>query len=159
MHYPDAAYDMIRLGIGMYGISSNAEFQKNLTPSFKWKSVVSQVKTLSTGDSLGYGQAFIAKYHTQSATIPVGYADGFRKSLGNGIGSVYVNGSKCSVLGNVCMDMIMVDITGIKAKPGDTVEIIGTHCSIQDFARLLDTIPYEVLTSFSQRLPRVYIND
>lgn len=159
VHYPNAAYDMVRLGIGMYGISSNAEFQKNLTPSFKWKSVVSQVKTLSTGDSLGYGQAFIAKYHTQSATIPVGYADGFRKSLGNGIGSVYVNGNKCSVLGNVCMDMIMVDVTGIEAKPDDTVEIIGTHCSIQDFARLLDTIPYEVLTSFSQRLPRVYIND
>ena len=159
VHYPNAAYDMVRLGIGMYGISSNAEFQKNLTPSLKWKSVVSQVKTLSPGDSLGYGQAFIAKDYTQSATIPVGYADGFRKSLGNGIGSVYVNGSKCSVLGNVCMDMIMVDITGIEAKPSDTVEIIGTHCSIQDFARLLDTIPYEVLTSFSQRLPRVYIND
>ncbi len=157
--YPNAAYDMVRLGIGMYGISSNDHFQEKLVPCFKWKSSVSQVKNLKAGDSLGYGQAFKASKPTQSATIPVGYADGFRRSLGNSKGSVYINGTKCPVLGNVCMDMIMVDVTGLNVSQGDAVEIIGTNCSIKDFAKLLDTIPYEVLTSFSQRLPRVYIND
>jgi alanine racemase len=157
--YPNAAYDMVRLGIGMYGISSNVQFQDKLTSCFKWKSSVSQVKNLDVGDTLGYGQAFTATKPMQSATIPVGYADGFRRSLGNSKGSVYINGTKCPVLGNVCMDMIMVDVTGINVSPGDAVEIIGAHCSIQDFAQLLGTIPYEVLTSFSQRLPRVYIND
>lgn len=157
--FPEAAFDMVRLGIGMYGISSNEAFQQKLSTCFKWKSSVSQVKTLKVGDSLGYGQAFIAEKPTVSATIPVGYADGFRRSLGSGVGSVYINGAKCPVLGNVCMDMIMVDVTGMNVAQGDSVEIIGTHCSIQGFAELLGTIPYEVLTSFSQRLPRVYIND
>lgn len=157
--YPNAAYDMVRLGIGMYGISSNVQFQDKLTSCFKWKSSVSQVKNLDVGDSLGYGQAFTATKPMQSATIPVGYADGFRRSLGNSKGSVYINGTKCPVLGNVCMDMIMVDVTGLNVSPGDAVEIIGAHCSIQNYAQLLGTIPYEVLTSFSQRLPRVYIND
>ncbi|MFZ9029165.1 MAG: alanine racemase [Crocinitomicaceae bacterium] len=157
--YPNAAYDMVRLGIGMYGISSNVQFQDKLTPCFKWKSSVSQVKNLDAGDTLGYGQAFMANKPMQTATIPVGYADGFRRSLGNSKGSVFINGAKCPVLGNVCMDMIMVDVTGLNVSPGDAVEIIGSHCSIQNFAQLLETIPYEVLTSFSQRLPRVYIND
>jgi len=157
--FPEGAFDMVRLGIGMYGISRNEAFQQKLSACFKWKSSVSQVKTLKPGDSLGYSQAFIAERPTQSATIPVGYADGFRRSLGNGKGSVYINGIKCHVLGNVCMDMIMVDVTALNVSPGDSVEIIGTNCSIQEFAKLLETVPYEVLTSFSQRLPRVYIND
>lgn len=158
-NYPQAHFDMVRLGIGMYGITGNAEFSKKLTPCIRWNSSVSQVKNLKPGDTVGYGQMFKAEKQMRSATIPIGYADGFRRSLGDGKGFVYINGQKCRVLGNVCMDMIMVDITNAEVKNGDPVEILGEHCTIQQFAELLETVPYEVLTSFSQRLPRVYIND
>lgn len=158
-NYPEAHFDMVRLGIGMYGITGNPELAEKLVPCIKWNSSVSQIKTLEPGDTVGYGQNFVAAEKMESATIPVGYADGFRRSLGNGKGYVFINGKKCHVLGNVCMDMIMVDVTGKTVKPGDPVQIIGDHCTINEFAALLETIPYEVLTSFSQRLPRVYIND
>lgn len=158
-NFPEAHFDMVRLGIGMYGISGSRNLIGKLVPCIKWNSSVSQVKTLEPGDTVGYGQYFKAEKKMRSATIPVGYADGFRRSLGNGKGFVYINGEKCSVLGNVCMDMIMVDVTDKNIQPGDPVEIIGEHCTIEQFAILLNTIPYEVLTSFSQRLPRVYIND
>lgn len=158
-NFPEAQFDMVRLGIGMYGISSNSQFAEKLEPSLKWISSVSQIKKLKKGDAVGYSNRFIAEGPMQSATIPVGYADGFRRMLGNGKGSVYINGHRCPVLGNVCMDMVMVDITSIEVETGDSVEIIGNHITIQEFAELLGTIPYEVLTAFSQRLPRVYIND
>ena len=92
------------------------------------------------------------------AIVPVGYADGFRRSLGQGNGGVYIKGNYCKTVGNVCMDMIMVDVTGLQVNEGDSVELIGEHHSIVAFAKALDTIPYEVMTSFSKRVHRVFLD-
>lgn len=157
-HYPELQFDMVRLGIGMYGIAGEKDFRQKLKPSLRWISNISQIKQLNPGDSVGYSRQFVAEQHTVSATIPVGYADGFRRSLSKGIGGVYFNGKFCPTLGNVCMDMIMVDITGLEANEGDLVEIIGQNQTIDAFATRMNTIAYEVMTGFSNRLPRVYIN-
>ncbi len=156
-NYPSAHLDMVRLGIGMYGYSSNAQVQASLQAAVAWKSVVSQVKTISSGESVGYGCTFVAQQPMKIAVIPVGYADGFRRMLSNGVGSVVIHGEFCSVVGNVCMDMIMVDVTSILVNEGDGVEIIGENQSLSAYAQKMNTIPYEVLTSISSRVHRVYV--
>lgn len=155
--FPEAQYEMIRLGIGMYGYSANPSFKNKLQDSVFWYSSISQVKTISKGESVGYSRTFIAKNEMQVAIIPVGYADGFRRSLSNGKGSVFIQDKCCKVLGRVCMDMIMVDITGIDCRPGTHVEIIGKNQTMEQFADQMETIPYEVMTSFSRRVHRVYL--
>lgn len=156
VNYPEHQFDMVRLGIGMYGISQNQEWKKRMKPALKWMSTISQSRTLKVGEGIGYGQAFIAKEPTKVATIPVGYADGFRRSLSQGKGQVFIQNQSCEVLGNVCMDMIMVDVSSINCTTGDLVEIIGENQTIEDFAKLLETIPYEVMTSFSGRMHRIF---
>jgi alanine racemase len=158
-NYPDAQFEMVRLGIGMYGISSNPMVQLKLQPVMKWFSSISQVKTLAKGESVGYNRTFIAEKEMKIAIVPVGYADGFRRSLGNGKGGVVIHGTFCPTVGRVCMDMIMVDVTKLHAKEGDKVEIIGTKQTIQKFADAMNTIPYEVMTSISKRVHRVYLED
>ena len=148
---------MVRLGLVVYGISNNSKINSGLTPVIKWSSQVAQIKTVKKGETVGYGRAYIAKNEMRIAIIPVGYADGFRRSLGNGKGSVFIKGQLFYTIGNVCMDMIMIDISNEDVLPGDLVEIIGEHQSLIQFARLLDTIPYEVLTSLSDRVHRNYI--
>ncbi len=155
--FPEAQFEMVRLGIGMYGYSSNPEFKAKLNDSIFWKSSVSQIKTIQSGDSVGYGRTFIADKEMKIAIIPVGYADGFRRSLSNGKGSVWIKGSRCIVIGRVCMDMIMVDVTSLLIQEGENVEIIGHKQTMNDFALQMETIPYEVMTSFSKRVHRVYI--
>ncbi len=157
--YPSAHFDMVRIGIGMYGYVSNPLIADQLNQVISWKSVISQIKKLTVGESVGYNRQFIAQEETTIAIIPVGYADGFRKSLGNGVGSVYIQGKKCPVLGNVCMDMIMVDISHIQTRVGADVEIIGNHQSLSELALCMKTIPYEVLTSISPRVHRVYVEE
>ncbi len=157
VNYAYAYYDMIRLGIGMYGISSQYSWKEQLKPSISWHSEVSQVKVLQKGDTVGYNCAFVAEKETTIAVIPVGYADGFRRALGNGRGGVYIKNSFCKTLGNVCMDMIMVDVSGIDAQPGDFVEIVGHQQSLETIASLCDTIPYEMLTGLSSRMQRIYL--
>lgn len=152
-NYPEAQFDMVRLGIGMYGAVSDP----SLEPAIGWYSSISQIKTLVPGESVGYNRHFVAREVTRVAIIPVGYADGFRRSLGRGNGGVYIRGEWCPTLGNVCMDMIMVDVTHLDVQEGETAEIIGTHQTIGDFAGRLGTIPYEVMTSFSSRVHRMYI--
>jgi alanine racemase len=158
-NYQEVQYEMVRLGIGMYGISSNPQTKRMLKPVISWVSAISQVKTIQKGDSVGYNRTFIAKEAGKIAVIPVGYADGFRRSLSNGKGGVFIKGQFCPTMGRVCMDMIMVDVTGLAVQEGDRVEIIGEHQPIEKLAKLMDTIPYEVMTGISKRVHRVYLED
>ena len=155
--YPSAHFDMVRLGIGMYGYSSNDKTKALLQEAVSWKSVVTQVKSIQSGESVGYGCTFVAQQPMKIAVIPIGYADGFRRMLSNGVGSVVIQGEFCPVVGNVCMDMTMVDVTSIEVNEGDAVEIIGEHQSLSSYAQKMNTIPYEVLTSVSSRVHRVYV--
>ena len=158
-NYSRAQFEMVRLGIGMYGISSNPMVKTKLQPAIKWLSAISQVKKLTKGESVGYGRTFIAENETKIAVIPVGYADGFRRSLGNGKGGVYIHETYCPTVGRVCMDMIMVDVTKLHVKEGDRVEIIGKKQPIEKFAELMGTIPYEVMTGISKRVHRIYLEE
>lgn len=156
-NYPSAHFDMVRLGIGMYGYSANEKTNALLQEAVSWKSVVTQVKSIQTGESVGYGCTFVAQQPMKIAVVPIGYADGFRRSLSNGVGSVFIQGVSCPVVGNVCMDMTMVDVTSVEVYEGDAVEIIGEHQSLSSYAQKMNTIPYEVLTSVSSRVHRVYV--
>lgn len=159
VRFKGAQFDMVRLGIGLYGLSVDANISKNLQQAIGWKSIVSQIKTVEKGESVGYMRTFIAEKTTTIAIVPVGYADGFKRNLSQGKGRVYINKQACSTVGNVCMDMIMVDVTNKTVHEGDEVEIIGPHQHINQLAKQMQTIPYEVLTSFSKRLHRVYIEE
>ena len=156
-NFPSIHLDMVRLGIGMFGFSSNPQLQHSLQEVVSLKSVVTQVKAIQAGESVGYGCNFIAQKPMKIAVIPVGYADGFRRMLSNAVGSVVIQGVFCPVVGNVCMDMTMVDVTSVEVNEGDGVEIIGEHQSLSSFAQKMNTIPYEVLTSVSSRVHRVYV--
>jgi len=158
-NYPDAQFDMVRAGIGMYGLSSNPVVKRKLVPVISWYSAISQVKTIKKGESVGYSRTFIAKEEMTIAVVPVGYADGFKRSLSNGNGAVFINGKSCITVGRVCMDMIMVDVSKLKVNEGDKVEIIGPHLTIEKFAEMNETIPYEVMTSISKRVHRIYLEE
>ncbi len=158
-HFPQAQYDMVRLGIGLYGISNDSDEQKFLENVGTLKSIISQLRTIPEGDSVGYGRRFVADRVTKVATIPIGYADGISRHWGNGVGFVTINGKKASILGSVCMDMLMVDATDIKCKEGDAVTIFGDSPTVIHMAQKLGTIPYEILTSISQRVKRVFYRE
>jgi alanine racemase len=158
-NFPEAQFNMIRIGIGMYGVSSNPTNAKKLRPVVSWKSTVSQVKQIHKGESVGYSRSFVADKNMEIAIVPVGYADGYRRSLSNGVGSVFINGQMCNVVGRVCMDMIMVDVTKKFVKTGDRVELIGDKITLSQFAEKMQTISYEVLTSISKRVHRTYIEE
>ena len=159
LRYPEYSYDMIRLGISMYGYTENKELKAFLQPSVSWYSSISQIKSVPKGEFIGYGCTYEATDDLTIAIVPVGYADGFRRSLSNGAGSVSIHGIKCPVVGRVCMDMIMVDISSVDAKINDSVEIIGQNQKMEDFAKAMGTIPYEVMTSLSRRMHRVYVEE
>ncbi|MEJ6775805.1 MAG: alanine racemase [Crocinitomicaceae bacterium] len=152
-NYTESQFDMVRLGIGMYGVNGN----KNLRPAVSWLSAISQLKEIHPYDYVGYSRGFIAEKKMEIAIIPVGYADGFKRTLGQGNGGVFIQNHYCPTVGNVCMDMIMVNVTNLQLEEGERVEIIGEHQTILDFAQKAKTISYEVMTSFSQRVHRVYI--
>lgn len=151
-----AAFDMVRLGIGMFGYTSTAE-KDGLLPTMKWKTTISQIIHLNPGDTIGYGRTFKAEKSMKIASLRIGYADGFRRSLSNGVGEVFINGESCPVVGNVCMDMTTVDVTNVACEAGDEVEVIGDNISIETFSKRLKTIPYEVMTSISKRVSRIYL--
>ena len=151
--------DMVRMGIGIFGISANPAWTKKLQPVIAWKSTVSQLKKVIKGQSIGYSRTFIAPKDLTIAVIPVGYGDGYRRSLSNGKGGVFIQGVFCPTVGNVCMDMIMVDVTHINVNSGDEVEIIGPNQQVETLATQMGTIPYELLTGISQRVHRSYINE
>ena len=158
-NYPNAQYDMVRLGIGLYGISNDTTEQKYLENVGTLKSVISQIRIIPAGDSVGYGRRFIAEKETKVATIPIGYADGIRRSWGNGVGYVAINNHIAPVLGAVCMDMLMVDVTNISCAEGNQVIIFGENPTVTLMAEKLGTIPYEILTGISQRVKRVFYRE
>lgn len=159
LKFTEHQYSMVRLGIGLYGICASKEDQKHLQEVVSWKTHVSQIKHIAIGQSVGYNRRFVANRDTYTATIPVGYADGFRRSLGSGVGSVVINGHFCPVLGNVCMDMAMVDVTDLAVEQGDEVEIIGATQNLVQVAAAMNTIVYEVLTGIAKRVPRIYLEE
>jgi alanine racemase len=152
--YPGFRMDMVRAGIILYGLAINDK-QLGFQPVLTLKSVVSNVKTIYKGDSVSYGRTFVAKKDMKIATIPVGYADGFYRS--NTGSYVFLNNKKCQIVGRVCMDQLMVVVDD--ASIGDEVEIYGPHITVDDVAKYNNTIPYEVLCSIAERVPRVYIKD
>jgi len=158
-NFPGAQYDMVRLGIGLYGVSNDIEEQKYLENVGTLKSIISQIRTIQSGESVGYGRRFIADKPTKIATIPIGYADGISRHWGNGVGFVTINNQKATIVGSVCMDMLMADITEINCKEGDSVIIFGESPTVTFMANQLQTIPYEILTSISQRVKRVFYRE
>jgi alanine racemase len=158
-NYPDAQYDMVRLGIGLYGVSNDSEEQKYLENVGTLKSVISQIRTIPAGESVGYGRRFMAEKPTKIATIPIGYADGISRGWGNEIGFVTINSKKATILGSICMDMLMVDVSAIDCKEGDAVIIFGESPTVTYIAQKLNTISYEILTSISQRVKRVFYRE
>ena len=155
-NFPNSQYNMVRLGIGLYGVSNDPAEQKYLENVGTLKSVISQTRMIAAGESVGYGRKFIADRPTRVATIPIGYADGISRTWGNGLGFVSIKDKKAKILGSVCMDMLMVDITDIDCTEGDSVIIFGDKPTVSYIAKKLNTIPYEVLTSISQRVKRVF---
>ncbi|MEM0542490.1 bifunctional UDP-N-acetylmuramoyl-tripeptide:D-alanyl-D-alanine ligase/alanine racemase [Flavobacterium sp. j3] len=158
-NYPEAQYDMVRLGIGLYGISNDSDEQKELETVGTLKSIISQIRTISAGESVGYGRRFIAERETKVATIPIGYADGIRRSWGQGVGYVVIENKQAKIIGSICMDMLMVDVTDIDCKEGNAVLIFGENPTVSFMAKQLNTIPYEILTSISQRVKRVFYRE
>ena len=153
--FPQFQFDMVRLGIGIYGISALPE--KKLAPVASFKCKVLQVKALGPQDTIGYGRWGHAKEGTVIATIPVGYADGLDRHLGRGNASFSVNGHRAPTIGNICMDMCMLDVTGIPCAVGDTVTIFGEDPTASELAGILGTIPYEILVSVPRRIHRLVI--
>jgi alanine racemase len=158
LNYPEAHYDMVRSGIGLYGFSNIPKEQPNFTPIASLKSVISQIHSLKKGESVGYNRAFICNQENQKiAVIPLGHADGINRAYGNGAGWVTINSQKAPIVGNVCMDMIMVNITNITCKEGDSVIVFGQHPTAEDLANAIHTISYELITSIASRVKRVFI--
>lgn len=155
--FPEYQFDMIRLGIGHYGISAIPGIQ--LRQVCTLKTVILQTKTIQAGETVGYSRKGTVDNDKRIAILPVGYADGFDRKLSNGVGEVWINGQRAKVIGNVSMDLIAVDITGIEAAEGDKVEIFGENLLIEEVAGWLKTIPYEILTSISRRVKRVYFQE
>ena len=155
--FPNNQYDMVRLGIGLYGISAvNPEFLETVSTL---KTTISQIRTVPKGESIGYSRKGIAQHDMKIATLPIGYADGFNRRLSNGVGKVWINGQLAPVVGNVCMDMCMIDLSLIEVSEGDRVIVFGAEYPATELAKLLGTIPYEVFTSVSQRVKRVYYQE
>jgi alanine racemase len=154
--FPDDQMEMVRLGIGLYGVGINAKEAANLETVGTLKTTISQIKHIKASDTVGYGRKGKLNKDTTLATIAIGYADGFDRRLSNGVGKVWVNGGLAPVVGNVCMDMTMIDITGIKAKEGDEVIIFGKENPISELAISMSTIPYEILTGVGERVKRVF---
>lgn len=157
--HPSLHMDMVRLGIGLYGIDSNLSVQRQLHNVTTLRTTISQIKKLNKGESVGYSRKGVVEKETTIATVRLGYADGYPRSLGSGNGKMLVNGKLAAVIGNVCMDMTMLDISGIGAREGDDVIVFGESLPVAEAARWAGTIAYEILTGISQRVKRVYFEE
>jgi alanine racemase len=154
LRHTNAQFDMVRLGIGLYGIGS-----EKLMPVSTLKTTISQIKQVKKGDSVGYGRIGKVSKNKTIATVGIGYADGLSRRLSNGKGALWVNGKLAPIIGNICMDMTMLDITDIAAQEGDEVIVFGAQPNIETIAKAADTIPYEILTGISARVKRVYFQE
>ena len=156
--FTDEQQDMVRLGIGLYGISPIKE-DASLKPVATLKTIILHLRDIPVDETVGYSRRGTLTCPSRIAALPIGYADGLNRKLGNRHGYCLVNGKPAPYVGNICMDVCMVDVTDIECKEGDTVEIFGNNLSIHRLAEWLDTIPYEVLTAVSTRIKRVYYCD
>ncbi|MCX2575273.1 bifunctional UDP-N-acetylmuramoyl-tripeptide:D-alanyl-D-alanine ligase/alanine racemase [Pedobacter sandarakinus] len=154
--WPASQLDMVRLGIGLYGFDAALKNNVGLQTSMVLKTTVTQVKTISPGDSVGYSRRGIMPGGGTIATVKIGYADGYNRTFGNGVGKMLINGHLVPTIGSICMDMTMLDVTGIEVKAGDEAIVFNHQHTIADLAAQINTIPYEILTSISQRVKRVY---
>lgn len=155
LNFPEAHFDMVRLGIGLYGFANDLKTTSKLKNVMSLKSLISQIHHVEENESVGYNRGFFAPRQIITATVPLGHADGFFRSLGQGKVFVSINGQKAPIIGNVCMDMIMIDITGISCEEGDEVIIFDNQKQILEMARQANTISYEILTTFSERIKRI----
>lgn len=155
--FPEAQFDMVRLGIGLYGISTDNQDQMQNISSLK--SRISQIKSVKKGDSIGYGRDTRTSGEMKIAVVPIGYADGLNRKFGSGVGQFIIRNKPVPIVGDVCMDMCMVDVTGLDVKTGDEVEIFGDRNHISGMAEKIGTIPYEILAGISQRVKRVYFQE
>jgi len=157
INYPQAQFDMVRVGIGLYGFGNDQQETAQLQNTHTLKSIISQINIIQPGETVGYNRAFVASRVTKSATIPVGHADGISRKLGNKEGFVIINNKPAPIIGNVCMDMIMVDVTEVECNEGDEVVLFNHQQQIEYIAHKCETIPYEILTALSQRIKRVVV--
>ncbi len=158
--FPEFQFDMVRLGIGLYGIAAHAKASTPLVAALAFKAAISQIKLVKTGETVGYGRRWTAKTHTRIATISAGYADGLPRAAGNERFSVGLHGKRVPIVGNVCMDMCMIDLTDVpEAVEGEEVEIFGLRVPVQELATACETIPYEIFTGVSERVKRVYFEE
>ncbi|GAA4426215.1 bifunctional UDP-N-acetylmuramoyl-tripeptide:D-alanyl-D-alanine ligase/alanine racemase [Pontibacter saemangeumensis] len=159
VRFPEHQLDMVRLGIGIYGVEATGSEQEALRPVSMLKTTVSQVKHISRGETVGYSRKGVAEADKTIATIAIGYADGYDRRFSNGIGHVLLHGQRCPLIGNVCMDMCMVDVTGLQVKAGDEAIVFGPQLTLVELAKSIGTIPYELLTNVSARVKRVFYSE
>lgn len=159
LRFQEAQFDMVRLGIGLYGFAATSHEQTHLQHVATLKTTISQIKNVPANETVGYSRSGKLKRDTQVATVAIGYADGINRRLSNGTGKMLVNGKRVPIIGNVCMDMSMLDITDVKAKEGDEVIVFGADLPVSEMAKALGTIPYEILTNVSQRVKRIYFQE
>jgi alanine racemase len=156
INFPEAQYDMVRSGIGLYGFGNDKDIDTYLKPIATLKTVISQLHKIEPNESVGYNRAYTSDNYRVTATLPIGHADGIGRQYGNNKAFVNVHGTLAPIIGNVCMDMIMIDVTNIDCKEGDEVIIFGKNPTADSFAATADTISYELITGISQRVKRVY---
>jgi alanine racemase len=154
--FPESQFDMVRLGIGLYGVGANELEQQQLQNVSALKTEIIQIKELAAGETVGYNRNHKVVRGMRIGIIPIGYADGLPRKFGNGKGCVWVNKKQAPVIGNVCMDMCMINLNGIQAEENDEVEVFGDRQPVTEVAQMLETIPYEVFTSISRRVKRIY---
>jgi alanine racemase len=158
--HPEFQLDMVRLGIGLYGIDSNREMQKNLKNVSTLVTTISQIKKIKAGETVGYGRKAKVEKDSIIAIVRLGYADGYSRRLGNGVGKMLIKNKEVATIGNICMDMTMLDVTEIAGvKEGDEVIVFGESLSLQSIAQWAGTIPYEIMTGISQRVKRIYFEE
>jgi alanine racemase len=159
IRFPEVQFDMVRLGLGLYGFSPVPEIRQHLQPVINFRSVITQKKKKKKGDTVGYNRTFVAPKDMQIAIVPVGYADGFPKEFSNGVGTMLIQQQKCPIVGKVCMDMTMIDVTGLNVSIGDEVVIYDAKNSLEKISTSIDKTSYELLTAISRRVPRIYVRE
>lgn len=159
VRFPEAQLDMVRLGIGLYGVAPQPEVQRHLRPVSRLVTRISQLKDIPEGDSVSYNRRWVAQRPSRIAILPIGYADGLSRQLGYGHGRVLVGENEAPLIGTVCMDMCFADVTGLPCAEGDPVVIFGHGDLLQRNAAAARTIPYEMLTSVSPRVKRIYYQE
>lgn len=157
LNYPEAHFDMVRSGIGLNGFGNSEKEDKNFKPVATLKSVISQIHNIEKGETVGYNRAYKSDKSLKTATIPIGHADGIGRQYGNGKGFVTINGKQAPIVGNVCMDMIMVNVSDVDCNEGDEVIVFGANPSAVQFSKTANTISYEIITAISQRVKRIIL--